>query len=82
MDITTLTTALIRILNLGLPSLTSAKWLDLMNDLADEKPFSVPGTKHFPDLAEAALAPSPAQLVRDVDPELVPSLRNSIQGLR
>jgi hypothetical protein len=61
---------LIRILNLGLPSLTSAKWLDLINDLTDEKPFSYLGLKHFPDLAEAALAPSPAQLVRDVDPEL------------
>jgi hypothetical protein len=63
---------LIRILNLGLPSLTSAKWLDLINDLTDEKPFSYLGLKHFPDLAEAALAPSPAQLVRDVDPELRP----------
>ena len=63
---------MIRILNLGLPSLTSAKWLDLMNDLADEKPFSYLELKHFPDLAEAALAPSPAQLVRDVDPELRP----------
>ena len=63
---------MIRILNLGLPSLTSAKWLDLINDLADEKPFSYLGLKHFPDLAEAALAPSPAQLVRDVDPELRP----------
>jgi hypothetical protein len=63
---------MIRILNLGLPSLTSAKWLDLMNDLTDEKPFSYLGLKHFPDLAEAALAPSPAQLVHDVDPELRP----------
>ena len=63
---------MIRILNLGLPSLKSAKWLDLMNDLSDEKPFSYLGLKHFPDLAEAALAPSPAQLVHDVDPELRP----------
>jgi hypothetical protein len=63
---------MIRILNLGLPSLTSAKWLDLINDLAEKKPFSYLGLKHFPDLAEAALAPSPAQLVRDIDPELRP----------
>jgi len=63
---------MIRILNLGLPSLTSAKWLDLVNELGTEKPFSYLGLKHFPDLAEAALAPSPAQLVRDVDPELRP----------
>ena len=61
-----------RILNLGLPSLASAGWLDLMNDLADDTPFSYLGLKHFPDLAEAALAPSPRQLVRDVDPELRP----------
>lgn len=61
---------MIRILTLGLPSLTSAKWLDILDGLGDEKPFSYLGLKHFPDLAEAALAPSPAQLVRDVDPEL------------
>jgi hypothetical protein len=63
---------LFKILNLGLPSLTSAAWLDLMNELADEKPFSYLGLRHFHDLAEAALAPSPARLVRDVDPELRP----------
>ncbi len=63
---------MIRTLNLGLPSLTSAKWLDLMDELANEEPFSYLGLKRFPDLAEAALAPSPAQLVRDVDPELRP----------
>jgi len=63
---------MIRILNLGLPSLTSAKWLDLLDEFADGEPFSYLGLKHFPDLAEAALAPSPAQLVGDVDPELRP----------
>jgi len=63
---------LIRILNLGLPSLTSAKWLDLISELADEEPFSYLGLPHFADLAEAALMPSAAQLVRDVDPELRP----------
>lgn len=61
---------MIRILNLGLPSLTSAKWLDLINELTDEEAFSYLGLKHFPDLAEAALSPSPEQLVHDVDPEL------------
>jgi len=61
---------MIKILNLGLPSLTSAKWLDLINDFTGDEPFSYLGLKHFPDLAEAALAPSPAQLVHDVDPEL------------
>jgi len=63
---------LIRILNLGLPSLATATWLDLIGELANGEPFSYLGLPHFADLAEAALAPSPAQLVRDVDPELRP----------
>jgi hypothetical protein len=63
---------LMRILNLGLPSLVSARWLELIGELSDDEPFSYLGLDHFPDLAEAALAPSPAQLVRDVDPELRP----------
>jgi hypothetical protein len=61
---------MMRILNLGLPSLSSAKWLDIIDDFSSEKPYSYLGLKHFPDLAELALAPSPAKLVRDVDPEL------------
>ncbi|MFZ0280886.1 MAG: FAD-binding protein [Bacteroidales bacterium] len=61
-----------RILNLGLPSLTSAEWLGLIDELNDGEPFSYLRLKHFPDLAEAALAPSPAQLVSDIDPELRP----------
>lgn len=63
---------LMRILNLGLPSLSSAKWLDIIDELSAEKPYSYLGLKHFPDFAELALAPSPAGLVRDVDPELRP----------
>ncbi|MBU1701205.1 MAG: FAD-dependent oxidoreductase [Candidatus Eisenbacteria bacterium] len=63
---------LIRTLNLGLPSLASAQWLDLIDELSGEERFSYLGLRHFHDLAEAALAPSPAQLVRDVDPELRP----------
>ena len=65
-------TRLIRTLNLGLPALASAKWLDLLDEFADGEPFSYLGLKRFPDLAETALAPAPAQLVRDVDPELRP----------
>ena len=61
---------MMRILNLGLPSLSSAKWLDIIDELSAEKPYTYLGLKHFPDLAELALAPSPAKLVRDVDPEL------------
>lgn len=63
---------MMRILNLGLPSLTSAKWLNLLDELADGESFSYLGLKHFADLAEAALAPSPALLVHTVDPELRP----------
>jgi hypothetical protein len=63
---------LIRILNLGLPSLATAKWLDLIGELANGEPFSYLGLPHFVDLAEAALAPSPAQLAGGVDPELRP----------
>jgi hypothetical protein len=63
---------MIRTLNLGLPSLVSAKWLDLLDELSDGQPFSYLGLPHFSDLAEAALAPSPAQLVHDVDPQLRP----------
>ena len=61
---------MMRILNLGLPSLSSAKWLDIIDELSAEKPYSYLGLKHFPYLAELALEPSPAKLVRDVDPEL------------
>ena len=61
---------MMRILNLGLPSLSSAKWLDIIDELSAEQPYSYLGLKHFPDLAELALEPSPAKLVRDVDPEL------------
>ncbi len=59
-----------RILNLSLPSLTSARWLDLINELDEGEAFSYLGLEHFCDLAEAALAPSPEQLVGEVDPEL------------
>lgn len=63
---------MMRILNLGLPSLSSAKWLNLLDDHDDKESFSYLGLKYFADLAEAALAPSPAQLVHNVDPELRP----------
>jgi hypothetical protein len=63
---------LIRILNLGLPALSAARWLDLITEFADEEPFSYLELPHFSDLAEAALAPAPAQLVGSVDAELRP----------
>jgi hypothetical protein len=63
---------LFTILSLGLPSLRTAKWLDLVGELSQDQPFSYLRIKGFADLAETALAPSPAQLVRDIDPDLRP----------
>lgn len=63
---------MIRMLNLGLPSLSSAKWLDLIDELSQGESFSYLGLKHFPDLVELALAPSASKLVNDVDPALRP----------
>jgi hypothetical protein len=59
-----------RTLCLGMPSLKSAPWLDLLKELSDEEPFSYLLLSHFADLAETALAPSPAQITQDIDPEL------------
>jgi hypothetical protein len=61
---------LFRTINLGLPALKSAPWLELLNELAAEKPFSYLGLEGFNNLAETALAPAPALLTQDVDPEL------------
>jgi hypothetical protein len=54
----------------GLSALKSAKWLDLLKELSDDEPFSYLRLSQFGDLAEAALAPSPAQLTQDIDPDL------------
>jgi FAD binding domain len=61
-----------RALNLGLPSVRSAQWIDLLAELSAGEPFSYLKADGFAELAETALAPSPALLVRDVDPELRP----------
>lgn len=63
---------MMRILNLGLPSLKSAKWLDLIEEFSGDEPYSYLGLQRFPDLAEAALSPSPQKLAESVDPELRP----------
>ncbi|HSQ35826.1 MAG TPA: FAD-binding protein [Candidatus Binatia bacterium] len=63
---------LFKTISLALPALKSAPWLELLHELADEKPFSYLGLEKFNDLAEAALSPSPELLTRDVDPELKP----------
>ncbi len=56
----------------GLPSLKSAPWLDLVKELSDGEPFSYLQLSQFGTLAETALAPSPALMTRDIDPDLRP----------
>jgi UDP-N-acetylenolpyruvoylglucosamine reductase len=54
----------------GLSALKSAKWSDLLEELSNDEPFSYLRLSHFAELAETALAPSPAQLTQDIDPDL------------
>ncbi len=63
---------LFRILYQGLPSLSSADWLDLLEALSDDAPFSYLTVEKFDELAETAIAPSPALMTKDLDPELRP----------
>jgi hypothetical protein len=57
---------------LGLPSLKSAKWLDLIKELSDDEPYSYLRIKSFAELLETALSPSPELYSREIDPELRP----------
>jgi len=61
---------LFRAIHLGLPSLVSPRWLSLLKDMGSEEPYAYLKVKGFAGLAEAALAPSPARLVEDADPDL------------
>jgi len=54
----------------GLSALKSAEWLSLLKGLSDDEPFSYLKLSQFAELAETALAPSPAQLTQDIDPDL------------
>ncbi len=56
----------------GLPELASAKWLDLLKELSTDEPFSYLRLGQFAELAETAIAPSPALQARDIDPDLRP----------
>jgi hypothetical protein len=58
-----------RALNLGLPSLGGARWLDLVAGLENDEPFSYLRIDGFEEMMETALAPSPAGLAGGVDPE-------------
>jgi hypothetical protein len=59
-------------ISLGLPSLGSAQWLDLITEFSADEPFSYLKTSGFSELVETALAPSPSQLAQELDPELRP----------
>lgn len=59
-------------LSLGLPSLKSARWLELIAELSADEPFSYLQAGGFADLAETAHAPSPTRLVEDFDPDIRP----------
>jgi FAD binding domain len=63
---------LFRAINLGLPSLRSARWLELLGEISADEPFAYLKIKGFAEMAEVALGPSPAQLFREVDPDLRP----------
>jgi len=61
-----------RALYLGLPSLKSAQWLDMIRELSDDEPYSYLRIKSFSDLLETALSPSPSLYSQEIDPELRP----------
>lgn len=63
---------LFKTLSLGLTALTSARWIELLQDVSDDEPFSYLRLSQFGELAEMALAPSAIQLTKDLDPELRP----------
>ncbi len=62
--------ALFRTLALGIPALKSGQWLNLLQDLSDDEPFSYLRLSRFAEFAETALAPSPDRLTQDIDPDL------------
>lgn len=63
---------LFKILYQGLPSLHGAQWVDLLKELSDDDPFSYLRLGQFSELAEIALAPSPAQMTQDIEADLRP----------
>ncbi|HVP90476.1 MAG TPA: FAD-binding oxidoreductase, partial [Terriglobales bacterium] len=63
---------LFRALSLGLPSLRSSGWPEILGGMEADEPFSYLRVKGFADIAETALAPSAALLAQSVEPELRP----------
>jgi hypothetical protein len=63
---------LFKALYLGLPSLKSAQWLNLIKELSDDEPYSYLRIKSFAELLETALSSSPTLYSKEIDPELRP----------
>ena len=63
---------LFRALNLGLSGSRSSAWTDILLQLQTDAPFSYLSIPGFTEMVETALAPSPATLVADMDPDLRP----------
>jgi UDP-N-acetylenolpyruvoylglucosamine reductase len=61
---------LLRTLYLGLPALKNASWLDLIDQIADDQPYSYLKLQHFKDLVEIALDPSPELFSSEAEPSL------------
>lgn len=61
---------LFKIFAYGLSALSSAKWLDLLQELSGDAPFSYLHFDQFNELAEIAIAPSLTQLMEAIDPDL------------
>ena len=59
-------------LYLGLPSLKTAQWLNLVKELSDNEPYSYLKVKSFAELLETALSPSARLYSQEVDKELIP----------
>jgi hypothetical protein len=71
---------LFRTLYLGLPTLKSAQWLDLVQELSDDEPYSYLRIKNFSNLFEAALSPSPELYSLEIDRDLRPFYEKLFAG--
>ena len=61
-----------RALYLGLPSLKSAKWLEMVKELSDDEPYSYLKIDSFTEIFETALSPSPVSYSKEIDSDLRP----------
>jgi hypothetical protein len=71
---------LFKALYLGVPSLKSAQWMNLIKELSDDEPYSYLRIKSFTELFETALSPSPLLYSQEVDPELRPFFETLFSG--